>query len=99
MTHAHLQDPPREAQGLLPLEMAPRRRRWRYPRIREQLCALLRVRDGGSRERPCAAGQMRNARGGRRRLSPWLLGLALTGLLVACEREPSGVKRQGSSDE
>ena len=42
---------------------------------------------------------MRNTRGGRRRLSPWLLALALAGLLAACEREPSRVKRQGSSNE
>ena len=42
---------------------------------------------------------MRNPRGGRRHLSRWLLAVALAGVLSACEREPSGVKRQGSSNE
>ena len=39
---------------------------------------------------------MRNARGG---VKLGLIALALTGLLAACEREPTGVKRQGSSNE
>jgi hypothetical protein len=42
---------------------------------------------------------MRNARGGRRGLSPWLLALAAASLLAACDREPTGLKRQGSSNE
>lgn len=41
---------------------------------------------------------MRNARGGRRRVNRWLLALALAGLLAACEREPTGVKRQGANE-
>jgi hypothetical protein len=41
---------------------------------------------------------MRNARGGRRGLSPWLLALAAASLLAACDREPTGVKRQGANE-
>ena len=29
----------------------------------------------------------------------WLMVLTLAGMLAACDREPSGVQRQGSSNE
>ena len=41
---------------------------------------------------------MRNARGGQRGLSPWLIALALAGLLTACDRQP-GPQRQGGASE